>query len=83
MEFFKPLPPGFVQIHHGDLEALEKAINENTCAFIVEPIQGEGGAIIPPDGYLKGAKEICQRHNVLFILDEIQTGLGRCGKQFV
>ena len=82
VEFFKPLPPGFVQIHHGDLEALEKAINENTCAFIVEPIQGEGGAIIPPDGYLKGAKEICQRHNVLFILDEIQTGLGRCGKRF-
>lgn len=81
-EDFKPLLPGFVQIPFGDLEALERAINENTCAFIVEPIQGEGGVIIPPAGYLKEAKRICEEHNVLFVLDEIQTGLGRCGKRF-
>ncbi len=82
IEFFKPLPPGFVQIPYGDSEALEKAINENTCAFIVEPIQGEGGIIVPPEGYLKGVEEICQKHNVLFVVDEIQTGLGRSGKRF-
>ena len=81
-EPFYPLLPGFIQIPYGDLEALEKAINENTCAFIVEPIQGEAGVIVPPAGFLRKAKEICEKNNVLFILDEIQTGLGRCGKRF-
>lgn len=81
-QYFGPLTPGFRIIPFGNLEALQKAINENTAAFLVEPIQGEGGVIVPPDGYLKRAKEICQKHNILFILDEVQTGLGRCGKRF-
>lgn len=81
-QYFGPLTPGFKMIPFGDLQALERAINENTAAFLVEPIQGEGGVIVPPDGYLRGAKELCQKRNVLFILDEVQTGLGRCGKRF-
>lgn len=79
---FAPLTPGFPSIPFGDIEALEKAITKNTVAFLVEPIQGEGGVIIPPRGYLKKAQELCAAHNVLFILDEIQTGLGRTGKLF-
>lgn len=81
-EYFGPYTPGFVIIPFGNLQALDKAINKNTAAFLVEPIQGEGGVIVPPDGYLRGARELCQKHNVLFILDEVQTGLGRCGKRF-
>jgi ornithine--oxo-acid transaminase len=81
-EYFGPLTPGFVIIPFGDSSALEKAINKNTAAFLLEPIQGEGGVIVPPDGYLKKAREICHKNNVLFILDEVQTGLGRCGKRF-
>jgi ornithine--oxo-acid transaminase len=81
-QYFGPLTPGFVIIPYGDLSALQKAITPNTAAFMVEPIQAEGGIIVPPDGYLKGAKEICEKNNVLFILDEIQTGLGRCGDRF-
>ncbi|MFB0535665.1 MAG: ornithine--oxo-acid transaminase [Anaerolineae bacterium] len=77
---FGPFTPGFVTIPYGDADALEAAINENTVAFFVEPIQGEGGVVIPPQGYLRKAREICTRHNVLFIADEIQTGLGRTGK---
>ena len=80
--YFGPLTPGFKVIPFGNAEALEKAINKNTAAFLVEPIQGEGGVIVPPDGYLRRAKELCEKHNVLFILDEVQTGLGRCGKRF-
>jgi ornithine--oxo-acid transaminase len=77
---FGPFPPGFLNVEYGNLEALAAAINDNTAAFIVEPIQGEGGIIIPPEGYLRSAAELCRKHNVLFIADEIQTGLGRTGK---
>lgn len=79
---FGPFTPGFVTVPYGDASALEKAINPNTAAFLVEPIQGEGGVIIPPAGYLKQAAEICRKNNVLLIADEIQTGLGRTGKLF-
>ena len=77
---FGPFAPGFKTIPYGDAEALEAAIGPNTVAFLVEPIQGEAGVIIPPAGYLKRARELCTRHNVILILDEIQTGLGRTGK---
>lgn len=79
---FGPLTPGFVVIPYGDAEALERAITPDTCAFLVEPIQGEAGIIVPPDGYLKRVEEICRRHRVLFIADEIQSGLGRAGAMF-
>ncbi len=77
---FGPFPPGFRVIPFGDAAALEAAITPNTVAFLVEPIQGEGGVIIPPDGYLQEVREICSRHNVMLVADEIQTGLGRTGK---
>ncbi|MEN8210101.1 MAG: ornithine--oxo-acid transaminase [Thermodesulfobacteriota bacterium] len=77
---FGPFTPGFKSIPFGDITALENAINMNTVAFMVEPIQGEAGVIIPPDGYLKDAREICTKKDIVFILDEIQTGLGRTGK---
>jgi ornithine--oxo-acid transaminase len=76
---FGPFPAGFHIVEYGSIEALEEAINENTAAFIVEPIQGEGGIVVPPDGYLRAAAELCRKHNVLLIADEIQTGLGRTG----
>lgn len=79
---FGPFTPGFVIIPYNDTDALKKAINKNTVAFLVEPIQGEAGIIIPDEGYLKKAYEICKQENVLFIADEIQTGLGRTGKLF-
>jgi ornithine--oxo-acid transaminase len=79
---FGPFTPGFVVVPFGDAGALEAAITPNTCAFLVEPIQGEAGIIVPPDGYLREAAEICRRHDVLFIVDEIQSGLGRAGKLF-
>ncbi len=79
---FGPFTPGFVVIPFGDADALEKAVNPNTAAFLVEPIQAEAGILIPPDGFLKRAREICDRNNVLFIADEIQTGLGRVGRLF-
>jgi ornithine--oxo-acid transaminase len=77
---FGPFTPGFVSVPFGDADALEAAITPNTVAFLVEPIQGEGGVIVPPEGYLSQAREICSRHNVLLVTDEIQTGLGRTGK---
>jgi ornithine--oxo-acid transaminase len=77
---FGPFTPGFTIIPFGDADALEAAITPNTVAFLVEPIQGEAGVIIPPKGYLKRVREICTQKNVLMILDEIQTGLGRTGK---
>ena len=79
---FGPLLPGIKLVDFGDLEALRAAITPNTAAFLVEPIQGEAGIVIPPDGYLKAARELCLENNVLFIADEIQAGLGRTGKMF-
>jgi len=77
---FGPFTPGFKSIPFGDADALEQAIGPNTVAFMVEPVQGEAGVIIPPRGYLKKIRKICTQKNVLLILDEIQTGLGRTGK---
>ncbi|MDB5418999.1 MAG: Ornithine/acetylornithine aminotransferase [Phenylobacterium sp.] len=77
---FGPFAPGFKVVPFGDADALEAAITPNTVAFLVEPIQGEAGVIIPPAGYLKRARELCTQHEVILILDEIQTGLGRTGK---
>lgn len=79
---FGPFTPGFKIIPYGDVELLEQMISKNTVAFLVEPIQGEGGVIVPPEGYLQKAFEICRKNNVLFIADEIQSGLGRSGKLF-
>jgi ornithine--oxo-acid transaminase len=77
---FGPFPPGLKNIPYGDINALKQAITPNTAAFIVEPIQGENGIIVPPDGYLAEAHAVCKENNVLLIADEIQTGLGRTGK---
>jgi ornithine--oxo-acid transaminase len=77
---FGPFTPGFPVIPFGDIEALKAAITPNTVGFLVEPIQGEAGVIIPPEGYLRQAKAVCEENNVVMILDEIQTGLGRTGK---
>lgn len=79
---FGPLLPGVKIIPYGDIEALKAAMTPNTAAFLVEPIQGEAGIRIPPQGFLKAAYDVCKEHNVLFIADEIQTGLGRTGKLF-
>jgi ornithine--oxo-acid transaminase len=79
---FGPFTPGFVMVPYGDADALERAITPNTCAILIEPIQGEGGVIVPPEGYLKRAWAMCKEHNVLFIADEIQTGFGRTGDLF-
>ena len=77
---FGAFPPGLTTIPYGDPAALEAAITPDTAAFLVEPIQGEGGILVPPEGYLKACAAICRRHNVLFLADEIQTGLGRTGR---
>lgn len=79
---FGPFTPGFKIVKYGDIEDLKAKINENTTAFLVEPIQGEAGIIVPPEGYLKEAEKICRENNVLLICDEIQSGLGRAGKLF-
>ena len=79
-EGFGPFVPGFKRVAFGDAAALEAAITPDTVAFLVEPIQGEAGVILPPPGYMKRARELCARQNVLLILDEIQTGLGRTGR---
>ena len=79
---FGPFTPGFRIVPYGDADALRDAITENTVGFIVEPIQGEGGVVVPPDGYLREAREICSEANVAFMADEVQTGLGRTGRLF-
>jgi ornithine--oxo-acid transaminase len=79
---FGPFTPGFRVVPYGDLEAMRAAINPNTVAVMLEPIQGEAGIIIPPAGYLKGVRELCDAHHVVMVLDEIQTGLGRTGRFF-
>jgi ornithine--oxo-acid transaminase len=79
---FGPFTAGFVTVPYGDADAIAKAINPNTAAVFIEPIQGEAGVIIPPPGYLKKVSDLCKKNNVLFMADEIQTGLGRTGKVF-
>ncbi len=79
---FGPFTPGFKLIEYGNITALREAITPHTAGFMVEPIQGEGGILIPPDGYLKEAYQLCRENNILFMADEIQTGFGRTGKLF-
>ncbi|MFA7711691.1 MAG: ornithine--oxo-acid transaminase, partial [Candidatus Neomarinimicrobiota bacterium] len=79
---FGPLTPGFVIINYGSIEELKRAITPNTVAFLVEPIQGESGVVVPPAGFLRTAAEICRENKVLLVTDEIQSGLGRTGKLF-
>lgn len=81
-EGFGPITPGFKLAPYGDLEATEKLINENTCGILVEPMQGEGGMYLPPDGFLKGLRKLADKHNLLLLFDEIQVGLGRTGRNF-
>lgn len=81
-EGFGPFTPGFVSVDFGEIDALNNAITPNTVGFLVEPIQGEGGIIVPPKGFLSDVRRVCRENNVLFIADEIQTGLGRTGKLF-
>ena len=79
---FGPFTPGFVHVPYGDYDAVVNALNDNTCAVLIEPIQGEGGVIVPPDGFLKRLWGLCREHRVLFMADEIQTGFGRTGDLF-
>lgn len=81
-EGFGPFADGFRRVPFGDAQAIADAISDNTCAVLIEPIQGEAGIVVPPDGYLRELRAICDRHNVLLILDEIQSGLGRTGRWF-
>ncbi len=81
-EGFGPLTPGFKAAPYGDLDATEKLINENTCGILVEPMQGEGGMNVPPEGFLKGLRDLADKHNILLLFDEIQVGMGRTGKTF-
>ena len=79
---YGPFTPGFLSVPYGDIDAMKSAITPNTAAILIEPIQGEGGVIVPPEGYLASIRSLCDANNVLFIADEIQTGLGRTGKLF-
>lgn len=79
---FGPFTPGFVISEYGNINSVESLITENTCCILIEPIQGEAGIIIPPEGYLKQLRELCDKHNILLAFDEIQSGLGRSGKMF-
>jgi ornithine--oxo-acid transaminase len=79
---FGPFLPGFVAVPFGEIDALERAITPNTCAVLIEPIQGEGGVIVPPDGYLRRVESLCRERNVLLVADEVQTGFGRTGTMF-
>ena len=78
----EPMLPGFIYAPYGDLEAVTKLVDAETCAILLEPIQGEGGVNLPPDGYLRGLRELCDRNGMLLMLDEVQTGMGRTGKWF-
>src|SRR5690606_34395390 len=79
---YGPFTPGFDIVPFGDLDAMAAAITDETCAVLIEPIQGEGGVILPPDGYLAGVRRLCDEREVLFVADEIQSGLGRTGRTF-
>ena len=79
---FEPLVPGFTHVPFNDIDAMKKAITKETCAIMLEPVQGEGGVIVPDKDYLKEVRKICDEHNILLVLDEIQTGMGRTGKLF-
>jgi predicted acetylornithine/succinylornithine family transaminase len=79
---FEPLTPGFTHVPYNDLDALKAAITPETCAVLLEPVQGEGGVNVPGSGYLEGVRELCDKHDLLLMLDEVQTGLGRTGKLF-
>ena len=79
---FGPFAPGFRIVPYGDVAAIEDAVDDTTAAVLIEPIQGEAGVLIPPDGYLAGVREVCERRGVLFVADEIQSGLGRAGHTF-
>ncbi len=79
---FEPVVPGFRYVPFNDIDAAAAAVTDRTCAILVEPIQGEGGVNVPSKGYLKALRDICDRHNILLLLDEIQTGMGRTGKLF-
>ena len=79
---FGPFTPGFHSVPYGDLDAVRERFNKNTCAVLVEPIQGEGGVVVPPTGFLRGLRDLCDKENALFFVDEIQSGLGRTGKLF-
>lgn len=81
-EGFGPLTPGFVSVDFGDIDAVEKAINKNTCGILVEPMQAEGGMYQPPEGFLKSLRDLCDKHDMLLMFDEIQVALGRTGKMF-
>jgi ornithine--oxo-acid transaminase len=81
-EGFGPFTPGFELVPYGDVDAFEAALGEHTVGFLVEPIQGEGGVVVPPDGYLARTREICRQRGIAFMADEIQTGLGRTGRMF-
>jgi len=81
-EGFGPLTPGFKSVHYGDLAGVEKLINKNTCGILVEPMQGEGGMYMPPAGFLKGLRDLADKHDLILTFDEIQVGLGRTGKNF-
>jgi ornithine--oxo-acid transaminase len=79
---FGPFTPGFVTVPYGDLDALAAAIDDDVAAFLVEPVQGEAGVVVPPPGYLTAARALCAERNVLFVADEVQSGLGRTGRTF-
>jgi len=81
-EGFGPLTPGFVEVPFGDLDAVEKAITPNTCGILAEPFQAEGGMYLPPDNFLQGLRDLCDKHDMLLTFDEIQVGMGRTGKDF-
>lgn len=81
-EGFGPLTPGFTSVPYGDIEAVKSKINKNTCGILIEPMQGEGGMYQPPEGFLKGLRDLCDEHDMLLLFDEIQVGLGRTGKMF-